>query len=90
MDLRLVLSGISQSNGWAAFMTKRHDSQLRVDRTNAEMTCQTARVHYHKAFWVVVGTAAPVIALAGVVAMAQLRAATARSADSSHRRNTVG
>ena len=32
------------------------------------MACQTARVAYHEAFWVVVGTAAPVIALGSIVA----------------------
>jgi hypothetical protein len=36
------------------------------------MACQTARVAYHKDFWVVVGTAAPVIALAAVVALNQV------------------
>ena len=34
--------------------------------------CQTTRVTYHQAFWVVVGTAGPVVALAGVVAWAQV------------------
>src|SRR6516162_1398940 len=36
------------------------------------MACETAPVAYHKDFWVVVGTAAPVIALAAVVALNQL------------------
>jgi hypothetical protein len=41
---------------------------LRIKRTDAEMACQTARVHYHEQFWVVVGTTAPVVALAVLVA----------------------
>jgi hypothetical protein len=31
--------------------------------------CQTALVHYHESFWVTVGTAAPVIALAAIVSL---------------------
>ena len=35
------------------------------------MACQTARVAYHESYWVVVGTAAPVIALAATVTYSQ-------------------
>ncbi len=49
--------------------------------------CQTARVAYHEAFWVVVGTAAPVIALASAVVYNR---APAVMADATKRRRETG
>jgi len=47
--------------------------------------CHTARVAFHETFWVVTGTAAPVIALAAVVSLNDLGKETGRMAESLER-----